>query len=51
LEKKNSSKSGEFGKLFSWKNPFYWMKSYFSGQNLAKLRNNEILFPTDYLLA
>ncbi len=27
------------------------MKSYFSGQNSAKLRNKEILFPTDYLLA
>jgi hypothetical protein len=28
----------QFGSFFSMKNPFYWLESYFSGRNLAKIR-------------
>jgi len=39
--KKNSLKSGEFGTFFCMKNTLYRLKSYFSGQNLVKFRQEK----------
>jgi hypothetical protein len=38
IRKKKFFEIWQFWVIFSLKNPFYWLESYFSGRNLTKIR-------------